>query len=795
MQARHLITYSLCWICLLAAPLLASQHSLGTPSSHANKATLVASENVVLLRPNTLPSEAMALGNGSLGVAVWSSNGMTVQLNRADTMPYRLSPGQVILPGLSRITNASDYNAHLDLYNGEFVESGGGMSARAYVEPDVDTVVIKITGVPAAMTETAELKLWPPRNPKATVAARYGALAENWIDNIDPGASGLSFGSLAAISGAGRNVHIAVKDARTIQLTLKPDALGCLTIRVSAPAYNGKIPVANALVGKFTANASGVHRTWWHRFWENANLIQASSPDGVAQYMANLRDLYLFYAAAERGTAWPGSQAGIADMLSAVGDNRMWDPAAFWHWNLRMMTAANLNAGLPELNASYFRLYRDNLYAIEAWTHRHMEQRVGICVPETMRFNGLGIEVEESDRSHPAYDCAIDSSPYYNARTLSTGAEISFWIWQQYLATDDLAFLRHNYPVMREASRFLLAYQKPGRDGLLHTSPSNAHETQWDVADPITDLVGMQTLYANTIEAATLLRTDSALIGQLRPTLAKLPPLPRTTADKATILLPPSADATGTDVLTTSYIPAVPQRNVENLGLEPVWPYGLIGSDGPNSAIAKRTFDSRPYPVNQDWSNDPIQAARLGLGANVSSTLATLTEHYQIYPNGLASWGGNSGEFYIEQSGVVADALSEALAQDYDDTIRIGPAVPPRWSMVGSVAIRHRSTVEVKVDDGIVRMAVIHSGTTRELRVKNPWGQASLTIMDGATEHPVQTRNGGNGTLTFSALAGHTYLLHPSESRPLAFELPSAGPATQPRHLGSRMIGLGATSQ
>jgi hypothetical protein len=242
-------------------------------------------------------------------------------------------------------------------------------------------------------------------------------------------------------------------------------------------------------------------------------------------------------------------------------------------------------------------------------------------------------------------------------------------------------------------------------------------------------------------------------------------------------------------------MPAVPQRNVENLGLEPEWPYGLIGSDGPNTALAKRTFDSRPYPVNQDWSNDPIQAARLGVGAKVSSTLATLTEHYQIYPNGLASWGGNSGEFYIEQSGVVADALSEALAQDYDDTIRIAPAVPPRWSMVGSVAIRHRSTVEVKVDDGIVRMAVIHSGTTRELRVKNPWGQASLTIMDGATERPVRTRNGGNGTLTFSALAGHTYLLHPSESRPLAFELPSAEPATQPRHLGSRMIGLAATSQ
>lgn len=264
MQARHLITYFLCWIFFFAAALHASQNGSGDRSSHANKADLVASENVVLLRPNLLPSQAMALGNGSLGIAVWSSNGMTVQLNRADTMPYRLSPGQVILPGLSRITNASDYNAHLDLYNGEFVESGGGMSALVYVEPDVDTVVITITGAPAAATETAELKLWPPRNPRATVAARYGALAEHWIDNTDPGASGLPFGSLAAISGTGRDMHIAVKDARTIQLTLKPDARGSLTIRVAAPAYNGEIPVASVIAGKFTAAATNAHRTWWH---------------------------------------------------------------------------------------------------------------------------------------------------------------------------------------------------------------------------------------------------------------------------------------------------------------------------------------------------------------------------------------------------------------------------------------------------------------------------------------------------------------------------------------------------
>jgi hypothetical protein len=42
-----------------------------------------------------------ALGNGSLGVAEWAANGFTAQLNRSDTMPNRLSPGQLNIGGLT----------------------------------------------------------------------------------------------------------------------------------------------------------------------------------------------------------------------------------------------------------------------------------------------------------------------------------------------------------------------------------------------------------------------------------------------------------------------------------------------------------------------------------------------------------------------------------------------------------------------------------------------------------------------------------------------------------------------
>ena len=55
-----------------------------------------------------------------------------------------------------------------------------------------------------------------------------------------------------------------------------------------------------------------------------------------------------------------------------------------------MQLAANLGAGNADFNQPRFRLYRDNLDSIRSWTTLRMGMRPGICVPETMRFDGTG---------------------------------------------------------------------------------------------------------------------------------------------------------------------------------------------------------------------------------------------------------------------------------------------------------------------------------------------------------------------------------------------------------------------
>jgi hypothetical protein len=346
---------------------------------------------------------------------------------------------------------------------------------------------------------------------------------------------------------------------------------------------------------------------------------------------------------------------------------------------------------------------------------------------------------------------------------------------------------------MASSARFLLAYEKAGADGLLHTSPANAHEQQWDVVDPTTGIAAILALFPATIQAAELLGKDAELVQGLKTALSKNPPLPRTQPNPPHTLLPSSADAEGADVIAESYSPGEADHNEENIGLEPVWPYGVIGDTSALFALAQRTYEHRPNTSNVDWSFDPIQAARLKMGAEVGSTLIRITERAQMFVNGMAGFEPASKEFYIEQSGVVADALQEALVQDYDGVIRIAPAIPPGWDFDGSVYARGNTKVDVQTRNGAVIAVVIEAGMSQPLKLRNPWPGKLVDVINGKTGEKIALGSGeGAPEIDFSAIAGTNYLLE-NRDEPIAsdrFAPVSGAIASSPRKLGTVQIGL-----
>ncbi len=784
--------------CVLLSTQIARTCSAQRPAgdaehSEVNVARIVARSDIILQRPNVRPEDAMPLGNGRLGAAVWAQDGMTIQLNRADTLPGRLSPGQVVIPGLARLTAGADYAGRVDLFNGQFNEHGGGMSATVYIEPDSDVVIVAVTGADPAARQTAEVHLWAPRRPLEEHQNGLALLAETWTDASAAGATGRTFGSLAAITARARDVRPDSHGRLAAGISFLPESDGSFRVLIAAPVWAGgdAVKAASSLLSLEGNRSSEQHQRWWNNLWKRAGLMKLKSQDGSAEYFENLRLIDLFVAAAESRGALPGSQAGVADLFSAFKDFHQWDPSAYWHWNLRMQVAANLGAGLLDLNEPYFRLYRDNLHNIEDWTKNRMQRRPGACVPETMRFNGQGFENETWTKA-PGRNCDAGSPPYYNARTLSTGAEVGLWIWQQYLVSSDRTFLAANYPVMAAAARFLLAYSHVSADGLRHTFPSNAHENQWDVHDPTTDICAMTALLPAVIEAAKILHRDADLVEEANAALRQIPPFPRT--DLATLKqqLTPADDTAARDAIAQSYDQGAAVHNTENIGLEPVWPYGLIGDQGDLHDLAVRTFRSRPNKEQNDWSFDPIQAARLGLASEVKSSLLKLTAKYQAYPSGFANFVRS--EFYGEQIGVVAAALEEALVQDYDGLVRIAPAWPREWDADGVVNIQHNSKIDVQIRHGEASMVTLESGFSGTMRFRNPWQGQAVEILSG-NEDRVSAADVKGPVIEFQVESGKAYSLRKrgtTESAEPFLQTPGEV-AVRPKHLGTRSIGLGPT--
>jgi hypothetical protein len=290
------------------------------------------------------------------------------------------------------------------------------------------------------------------------------------------------------------------------------------------------------------------------------------------------------------------------------------------------------------------------------------------------------------------------------------------------------------------------------------------------------------------IKAATLLKTDADLVGQVRKELALLPELPIVAVASPGTLVAPGTDRADT-IIGASHDPGAESHNSENIGLEPVWPYGLIGDDGPLHALGVRTYLNRPIKNEDDWSADPEQATRLGVADEFKSSVLALTERYQTFPSGLASFMGP--ECYVEQIGVLTDALQAALVQDYDGLIRIAPAWPNDWDADGTVYIQHGGKVTVQMRQGKVITVGIETGSAATIRVRNPWPGQSVEAIDAGTLAVILHASSAN-VLEFSGQGKTAYLLRQVSyaGSPLPFAAVSGTRSTAPKSLGSRTIGI-----
>ena len=291
-------------------------------------------------------------------------------------------------------------------------------------------------------------------------------------------------------------------------------------------------------------------------------------------------------------------------------------------------------------------------------------------------------------------------------------------VWEHYLFTEDIHFLKKYYPIMKGAAEFVLDIleENPNYGYLtipFSMSPEQGYfiegnpEEMFLAPSTTMDNALIRDLFPHVIEAAKLLNVDSELCEQLAATLERIPPY-----------------MIGGNGMLQGWIEDW-TRGRENhnwsgtFGLYPGNSITLRGT--PELAKAVETW-LEPRPVTVFWNSaiDICQWARLENGEKVDEILRKIF----MTPAGRRGGFGNNLHFSgSNQSDInfgLTAAIAESLLQSHAGEISILPALPASWKEGSVSGLKARGDYEVSIRwaDGKMTSCEIKSNLGKPFTVR-----------------------------------------------------------------------------
>ncbi|MEO3860167.1 hypothetical protein [Acrocarpospora sp. B8E8] len=706
---------------------------------NVNRAAYMSKHDIVYNRPNTNPLHGLTVGNGKTGAMVWHQNGLTMQVGGVD-----LSQQSAFGAGLLnlRTTPAMDsgystYQERLSLYDGTHTTKyDNNRTVTIMGSPGSEVMGIHVDDSRGGLSNiTFELSMWDPNTVQNMADVPDLNTWRNITSFADATAAGISrgqtdannFGYTLAASVEGANFTTQAVNNRTVRFTITPTASYTIWFtaasRINSPGLNSVTQARNQLTAVKNTGYNTTftnYKNWWHAFWEKS-FVQYSNGSKDADYMENVYYLSTYMIASAGFGNYPAHF--INGNFRATQDQTKWSNA-YWYWNQRDVYYSFLASNHADMYNTFNRLQSRNYNALKAYTQTRYNIDA-LWVPETMGWDGNARGTINSD---------------YTKNILSTGTEAAYSMYLQYRYTNDLNYLQTvAYPYMRESVKLykgLLSFDSA--TGKYYMANSNSHETYWNVRNAITDLTSVRLLFPLTIAVSQQLGVDAGLRAEWQNILNNL---------------------VAYSVVNNAYQPHQPPisqtRNNENVAAEIIWPYDLTGIGYPDYSTAVQTWNVRPHPYGNVWSNDHAQAARLGLGDQTYNGMKTMLQRYQNYPNGMT----NNTNGVFEYLGIHLVAMNESLLQSYNDKIRVFPAVPGDSTFVGKFTLLAKDghLVSSEREGGEIKYVGLKSLYGKQATVVNPWGTQQVRVRRTSDNAIITTSSAAE--ISFATAANTVYVV------------------------------------